>query len=36
MAITFRMGSQMQKNLDIREPMHICAAKPINLAKPLL
>lgn len=36
MAITFRTGSKVQPNLDIREPMHICAAKPINLAKPLL
>lgn len=36
MAITFRTGSKVQPNLDIREPMHICAAKPINLAKNLL
>lgn len=36
MAISFRMKSQTQSNLDIREPMHICAAKPINLAKELL
>ena len=36
MAITFRTPSRVQKDLDIREPMHICAAKPINLAKSLL
>lgn len=38
MTITFRTKSQVQKysDLDIREPMHICAAKPINLAKSLL
>lgn len=38
MTITFRTKSQIQKytDLDIREPMHICAAKPINLAKTLL
>lgn len=36
MVITFRMGSKVQPTLDIREPMHICAAKPINLAKLLL
>ncbi len=36
MAITFRMGSQTQKELDIKEPMHICGAKPINLASSLL
>lgn len=36
MSITFRTKSQTNPNLDIREPMHICAAKPINLAKPLL
>ncbi len=35
MAITFRMGSQIQKELDIKEPMHICGAKPVNLAKSL-
>lgn len=35
MTITFRISSKVQKysDLDIREPMHICAAKPINLAK---
>jgi len=36
MAITFRTKSKTYPNLDIREPMHICAAKPINLAKSLL
>jgi len=36
MAITFRTKSKTQPKLDIREPMHICAAKPINLAKSLL
>lgn len=36
MAISFRTKSRTVDNLDIREPMHICAAKPINLAKGLL
>ena len=36
MTIAFRIQSKTQSNLDIREPMHICAAKPINLAKNLL
>jgi len=36
MTISFRTQSRVQPNLDIREPMHICAAKPINLAKNLL
>lgn len=36
MAITFRTKSKTHENLDIREPMHICAAKPISLAKSLL
>lgn len=36
MAIAFRMKSMVQQNLDIREPMHIAGAKPINLAKKLL
>lgn len=36
MTIAFRTKSQVQPNLDIREPMHIAGAKPINLAKPLL
>ena len=36
MTIAFRTKSQIQPNLDIREPMHIAGAKPINLAKELL
>jgi len=36
MSITFRTKSQTNPTLDIRESMHICAARPINLAKPLL
>jgi S1-C subfamily serine protease len=36
MSISFRTKSQVQANLDIREPMHIAGAKPINLAKNLL
>ncbi len=36
MTIAFRTKSQTQPNLDIREPMHIAGAKPINLAKDLL
>lgn len=36
MSIAFRTKSQVQPNLDIREPMHIAGAKPINLAKDLL
>lgn len=38
MAISFRTKSQVQKysDLDIREPMHIAGAKPINLAKNIL
>ncbi len=36
MTISFRTKSQTQPNLDIREPMHIAGAKPINLAKVLL
>ncbi len=36
MSIAFRTKSQIQPNLDIREPMHIAGAKPINLAKKLL
>ncbi len=36
MAISFRTKSRTVDNLDIREPMHIAGAKPINLAKPLL
>lgn len=33
MTISFRTQSQTNKDLDIREPMHIAGAKPINLAK---
>jgi len=36
MTIAFRIKSQTQPNLDIREPMHIAGARPINLAKNLL
>jgi len=36
MAIAFRMKSKVKPDLDIREPMHICAARPINLAKDFL
>jgi len=36
MSISFRTPSHVMKNLDIREPMHIAGAKPINLAKELL
>ena len=36
MTLSFRIKSKTNNQLDIREPMHICAAKPINLAKSLL
>ncbi len=36
MTISFRTQSHIQPNLDIREPMHIAGAKPINLVKKLL
>ncbi len=36
MSISFRTASQTVKELDIREPMHIAGAKPINLVKELL
>jgi putative serine protease PepD len=36
MTLSFRTKSKTIENLDIREPMHICAAKPINLDKNLL
>ena len=36
MSISFRTPSKVQPNLDIREPMHIAGAKPINLVKKLL
>ncbi|OGZ64251.1 MAG: hypothetical protein A3A98_02615 [Candidatus Staskawiczbacteria bacterium RIFCSPLOWO2_01_FULL_40_39] len=36
MSISFRTPSQVVKELDIREPMHIAGAKPINLVRQLL
>lgn len=36
MTIAFRTQSRTQPKLDIREPMHIAGAKPINLLKDLL
>ncbi len=36
MSISFRTASRAEPNLDIREPMHIAGAKPINLAKTIL
>lgn len=36
MTISFRTKSRTQPNLDIREPMHIAGARPINLAKEIL
>jgi S1-C subfamily serine protease len=36
MSISFRTPSQIVKELDIREPMHIAGAKPINLVNKLL
>ena len=36
MSISFKTASQVMKELDIREPMHIAGAKPINLVKELL
>jgi len=36
MAITWRKKSKTHQDLDIREPMHIAGARPINLAKDLL
>jgi len=36
MSISFRTASQTVKELDIREPMHIAGAKPINLVRELL
>jgi S1-C subfamily serine protease len=36
MTISFRIKSQVNLDLDIREPMHIAGAKPINLAKGLI
>lgn len=36
MSIVFGTKSQTHKDLDIREPMHIAGARPINLAKGLM
>lgn len=36
MTISFRTKSRTQPALDIREPMHIAGARPINLAKEIL
>jgi len=36
MTIAFRTQSRTVKELDIREPMHIAGAKPINLVKSIL
>ena len=36
MSISFKTASQVMKELDIREPMHIAGAKQINLVKELL
>ena len=36
MSISFRTPSIFMKDLDIREPMHIAGARPINLAKYLI
>lgn len=36
MTISFRIQSKSNPQMDIREPMHIAGAKPINLAKDLL
>jgi len=36
MSISFRTPSVVNPQLDIKEPMHIAGAKPINLVKPLL
>ncbi len=36
MSVSFRVPSHVVKDLDIREPMHISGAKPINLVKELL
>ncbi|MFA5355393.1 MAG: serine protease [Candidatus Paceibacterota bacterium] len=36
MTIAFRTKSKTLQELDIREPMHIAGARPINLAKSLL
>lgn len=36
MTISFRTPSRVNPELDIKEPMHIAGAKPINLAKNIL
>lgn len=36
MSISFRIQSQVNPNLDIREPMHIAGAKPISLIKDMV
>ena len=36
MSIAFRIQSQVNPSLDIREPMHIAGAKPISLIKEML
>jgi S1-C subfamily serine protease len=36
MSISFRKQSQINKELDIREPMHIAGARPVNLLKELM
>jgi hypothetical protein len=36
MSLSFSKKSQKYKDLDIREPMHIAVARPINLAKQLI
>ncbi len=36
MSIAFRIQSQVNPNLDIREPMHIAGAKPIILCRDIL
>lgn len=36
MSISFRIQSQVNPALDIREPMHIAGAKPISLIKTML
>lgn len=36
MSISFRIQSQVNPALDIREPMHIAGAKPVSLVKAML
>jgi S1-C subfamily serine protease len=33
MSVAFRIQSKVNQDLDIREPMHISGARPINFAK---